>query len=70
MDKKLKEKYNQEFFYKLSEKLEEIYPKGDPERSMALVFNAYANIIAFEVIEKEKQKSYEKGYDDAIKHEI
>ena len=48
--------YNQEFFDKLSEKLEEIYPKGSKERSSALVFNAYANMIANEIIENRKQK--------------
>lgn len=48
--------YNQEFFNKLAEKLEEIYPKGSKERSSALVFNAYANMIANEIIEKEKRE--------------
>lgn len=51
-----KNHYNQEFFDKLAEKLEEIYPKGSKERSSALVFNAYANMIANEIIEKEREE--------------
>ncbi len=42
----LHDKYFQKFFDELAEKLEEFYPKGESkERSQALVFNAFANII-------------------------
>lgn len=48
-----KETVNQEFFDRLSDKLEELFPKGQcKERSKALVLNAFANIIAKDLIDK------------------
>ena len=49
--------YKKLFFNKLAEKLEELYPKGEVigksnPRSRALVFNAYANLIFREILDK------------------
>ena len=43
-----------EFFYKLSDKLDELFPKGDKRRGDALVLNAFANIF----LEEEKPKGH------------
>ena len=56
-----KKNFEKEFFDKLAEKLEELFPKtniDNPEvpskgnRTTALVFNAYANIIFREMLER------------------
>lgn len=52
MSNTFNEKIEHLFFGKLANKLEELYPKHiSKERSTALVFNAYANIIFKEVIQ-------------------
>jgi len=60
-----------EFFKKLSEKLQELFPKTNNEdcgipskgnRSQALVFNAFANIIHNEILEKEKKLQSARDY--------
>lgn len=43
-----------EFFYKLSDKLDELFPKGDKRRGDALVLNAFANIY----LEEENPKGH------------
>lgn len=56
------EKIEQEFFDKLAEKLEKIFPKNEKcqcgkrlsYRSKAILFNTYANIIFREIVKKHK----------------
>lgn len=59
MSQEEKQKLKQEFFNRLREELERIYPKGEKKeemkespRSRALVFNASANIIFRDIIDK------------------
>jgi len=47
MTNKNKEK---EFFDRLADKLDELWPKGDKGRSKALTFNAWANIFFRELL--------------------
>ncbi len=81
------EKWENEFFERLRDKLEEIFPKtnqDNPEipsegnRSGALAFNAWANIIFKKVLEKALdkkkeelviyiQKEYDKRYQEKCK---
>ena len=59
-----------DFFNKLAEKLEELFPKGErcqcgkklPCRSKALAFNAFANIYLRTAL----QKAYIRGYLDRM----
>ena len=52
-----------EFFKKLSEKLEDLFPKNEcKERGGALVLNAYANILHNEILEKEKKLQSARDY--------
>ena len=66
MPQNLKNNFEKEFSDKLAEKLEELFPKtniDNPEvpskgnRTTALVFNAYANIILREMLEKIFEKA-------------
>lgn len=55
------QKLQEEYFEKLSDELERLYPKGiSKERSTALAFNSFANMFARESI----QCAYEAGRDD------
>ena len=52
-----------EFFKKLVEKLEDLFPKYKcKERGQALVLNAFANIIHNEIVEKEKKLQSVRDY--------
>jgi len=57
------------FFGKLANKLEELYPKHiSKERSTALVFNAFANMIFKECIAEVRRETIEEMKEE-IKHE-
>ena len=66
MKNKLKEKWEKEFFDKLAEKLEELFPKTNYDnpnipskgnRTTALVLNAEANIIFRDILAKAKKET-------------
>ena len=62
--KNLREKVEKDFFDKLTNILDEQFPKGEcKERGKALVLNAYANIYLKEALSLFKQQMKEKIYE-------